>query len=106
MEVELSSLIVAITGIGALVWGIIQSNRSRRDTNQQQLVANELGRREQDWDELRDERANARALREDIERLHAQLRERDNLILYHRQWDMNAFLAHPDLGKPPPLYPE
>ena len=105
MQIDLSSLIVAITGIAALIWGVIQSNRSRRDTREQQTVANELARRERDWEELRDERDNTRRLRTENDTLHAQLRVRDDLAVTHRTWDRKAQIENPDLPPPPPLHP-
>ena len=106
MNVDISSLIVAVTGIAALVWGIIQANRSRRDTNQQQLAANELSRREQDWEELTAERAVTKVLRKEIEVLHRQFLERDRMVLAHHRWDIEVQRRFPEVGTPPNLFPD
>ena len=106
MSIDISSLIVAVTGIAALVWGIIQANRSRRDTNQQQLVANELSRREQDWEELTAERIVCKELRQEITNLHKQIRKRDELAMNHYKWDRQVQIQFPEVGQAPDLFPE
>ena len=106
MDIDVSSLIVAVTGIAALVWGIIQSNRSRKDTREQQLVANELSRREQDWEELTAERAITKELRQEVANLHRQIRHRDDLALIHYRWDRQVQLQFPEVGQAPDLFPE
>ena len=104
MEIELSSLVVALTGIAAFVWGVIQANRSRHDSRQQQSVANELARREQDWEELIAERQVSRQLREDYAALQRQIRQQDERNLSHHKWDVAVRLKDPDVGLPPSLF--
>ena len=118
MQIDISALIVALTGLAALVWSIIQASRGRKDTNQQQKAANELAAREQSWEELtegkriaeedlRAERAETKALREESSGLYRQIRTRDELIARHRVWDIDARhrLQDTDIGEPPNLYP-
>lgn len=116
MQVDISSLIVAVTGLGALLWSVVQSRRGRKDTKEQQSAANELATREQSWEELkeskqimdedlRNERGHVRELRSENAELHREIRKRDELIARHRPWDIEVSRRLPDVGDPPQLYP-
>lgn len=110
-QIDIAALIVALTGVGAFAWSVVQAIRGRKDTHKQQEAANELANREQHWDELVESKsitdADNRHMRGEIQGLRAELRERDNLINRHRIWDYKAILRMPDddLGDPPNLYP-
>ncbi len=73
---DVAALITAVAGAVGAIIGVVQWNRGRRDTIQQQAVANTVQQREQEHDELvklnellrQDIDAERRYRREDAER--------------------------------------
>lgn len=111
IQLDLPALVVALTGVGTLIWSVLWALRGRRDTKQQQEAANELANREQHWEELQEDnstlRTELRQERADNNKLRVEIRARDVLISRHRFWDFDALrqLKDTDIGDPPDLYP-